>query len=221
MSTGEQTSASRPLRADAARNRARIIAAASELFAERGLDVTLDDVAARAGVGVGTVYRRFANRDELIVGVFTDHLDNVGARIRIAAADTDPWESVVVLITTIGELLASDRGLATILMAVDHSDPTLVAGKKVVETLVTEILERAKDAHAIRAEIEPTDMFGIVCMLAAIGDATQGVDGAWRRFAEIILAGLRADGRPVPLTTPALTDAQLQHIDECKLDHRR
>ena len=221
MSTGEQTSASRPLRADAARNRARIVAAASELFAERGLDVTLDDVAARAGVGVGTVYRRFANRDELIVGVFTDHLDNVGARIRIAAADTDPWESVVVLITTIGELLASDRGLATILMAVDHSDPTLVAGKKVVEALVTEILKRAKDAHAIRAEIEPTDMFGIVCMLAAIGDATQGVEGAWRRFAEIILAGLRADGRPVPLTTPALTDTQLQHIDECKLDHRR
>ncbi|WOC11569.1 TetR/AcrR family transcriptional regulator [Gordonia sp. MP11Mi] len=217
MSTGEQTSASRPLRADAARNRARIITAASELFAERGLDVTLDDVAAHAGVGVGTVYRRFANRDELIVGVFTDHLDNVGTQIRTAAAGNDPWGSVVLFITTIGELMASDRGLATILMAVDHSNPELVAGKKVVEALVSEILERAKDAHAIRAEIEPTDMFGIVCMLAAITDATQGVDGAWRRFAEIILAGLRADGQPEPLTTPALTETQLRRMDECKV----
>ena len=65
----------RPLRADAERNRRRIIAAAHKLFAERGLDVSLDDVAAAAGVGVGTVYRRFANRDELIVGVFAAHLE--------------------------------------------------------------------------------------------------------------------------------------------------
>lgn len=221
MTTGDQNCTSRPLRADAARNRARIIEAAGELFAERGLEVTLDDVAAHAGVGVGTVYRRFANRDELIVGVFADHLDNVVSGIRTAAADADPWESVVALLTTVGDVMSSDRGLASILMAVDHSDPAMVASKARVQEVVADIIGRAKTSGAVRPDLEVTDIFGIVCMLAAVSDATQSVDGAWRRFAELILDGIRSDGPRVPLSTPALTEDQIQQLKQAGPPHGR
>ncbi|GAB18958.1 putative TetR family transcriptional regulator [Gordonia effusa NBRC 100432] len=221
MTTTDQAATTRPLRADAARNRARIIDAARELFAERGLEVTLDDVAAHAGVGVGTVYRRFANREELIVGVFVDHLETIANKIRTAVADADPWESVVILLTTVGDVMASDRGLATVLTAVDHTAETMRTAKATVEELVTEIVEKAKSANAIRPEIETADFFGLVCMLAAIGDATQGTDGAWRRFAEILLDGLRGDGPRVPLTTPALTEEQIRQLDEHKIERLR
>lgn len=216
VTTTDQASTTRPLRADAARNRALIIDAARELFALRGLDVTLDDVAAHAGVGVGTVYRRFANRDELIEGVFVDHLEKVAARVGTAVVDAEPWDAVVVVLMTIGEQMAGDRGTAALLTSIDHSSPTLQSAKAEIETLVSGIIERAKAAGAIRPDIELTDLFGVICMVSAIGEATQGVDGAWRRFVELLLDGLRGDGPRVPFTTPALTEEQLHEIHERK-----
>ncbi|NMO00513.1 TetR/AcrR family transcriptional regulator [Gordonia sp. TBRC 11910] len=216
MTTTTSASTTRPLRADAARNRALIIDAARELFAQRGLEVTLDDVAAHAGVGVGTVYRRFANREELIEGVFADHLQKVAARIRSVAVDADPWDSVVMVLMTIGEHMAADRGTAALLTSIDHSAPAVQAAKSDIEALVTGIVEKAKAANAIRPEIELTDLFGVICMLSAIGDATQGIDGAWRRYVELLLDSLRGDGPRVPLTVPALTHEQLLEIHERK-----
>src|SRR5919107_5107373 len=85
-------STTRPLRADAERNRARILAAASEVFAERGLDVSLDDIAGAAGVGVGTVYRRFPDKDALIDALFEDKIADVERVAREALDVEDPWE---------------------------------------------------------------------------------------------------------------------------------
>src|SRR3954471_13315487 len=84
-----------PLRKDAARNRERLLTAASELFAERGLHVTLNDIAHRAGVGVGTAYRRFANKDELIDALFEKRLHDVIAVAEEALAFTDAWIGLV------------------------------------------------------------------------------------------------------------------------------
>src|SRR3954453_18424017 len=86
--------ADRPLRKDAERNRQRLVAAAAELFAERGLDVTLNDVARHAGVGVGTAYRRWANKEQLIDELFARKLDDVALLGSEALADPDAWRGL-------------------------------------------------------------------------------------------------------------------------------
>ena len=101
----------RPLRVDAERNRQRILAAAATLFAERGVDVSLDDIAAAAGVGIGTLYRRFPDREALIEALFEDKV----ARIAKLAADAleieDPWEAFLGFFRAAARMQAEDRGL--------------------------------------------------------------------------------------------------------------
>src|SRR3984885_6165269 len=91
--TGPETGA-RPLRRGAERNRQRILAAAAEVFNERGLDVSLDEIARHAGVGVGTVYRRFSTKEELIEALFMDRLDSITALAEDAAETADPWSGL-------------------------------------------------------------------------------------------------------------------------------
>src|SRR6188768_1525257 len=84
----------RPLRSDAERNRQRILQAAEEVFAARGLDASLDDIAAAAGVGVGTVYRRFPDKDALIDALFEDKIRRVHALAEAGLTEPDPWEAL-------------------------------------------------------------------------------------------------------------------------------
>ena len=84
----------RPLRRDAERNRQRILQAASEVFTERGLDVSLDEVARYAGVGVGTVYRRFRTKEDLVEALFVDRIEEVAALAEEAARAADPWSGL-------------------------------------------------------------------------------------------------------------------------------
>src|SRR5437868_10290574 len=96
------------LRADAERNRARLISAARELFAERGLDATLDDVAHHAGVGVGTAYRRFPNKDALIDALFEERIDELAAAARAALGAPTGWDGLVAFLERSLGLQASD-----------------------------------------------------------------------------------------------------------------
>ncbi|MGC4962385.1 TetR/AcrR family transcriptional regulator [Gordonia sp. DT218] len=212
---------SRKLRADAERNRLRIIDAARELFAERGLEVSLDDVAERAGVGVGTVYRRFTNRDELIVGVLAEHLTQVAERTRLALQDPDAWQAVVDVLTLVGTSMATDRGLAALIMRIDHEHPDIKSAKSILTGQLTQLYERAMEAGVLRPDLAPSDFFGILTMLAALADVTQPtVPDAWRRFLELILDGVRATGRTT-LSVPALTDDQILEIQCARRDAHR
>ena len=107
--TVNATTSATPLRRDAERNRERILDAARELFAARGLAVTLDDVARHAGVGVGTVYRRFANREALIDALFDDKLAKILETARAASAHPDQWDGFVLWITGVCELFAAEH----------------------------------------------------------------------------------------------------------------
>src|SRR5262249_16287312 len=107
----------RPLRRDAERNRQRILAAARELFAERGLEVTLDDVAHPAGLGVGTVARRFANREALVEALFEEKFDQLVRLADDAAREPDPWQGLVGFLTSMTEAVAGDRGLHEVLVS--------------------------------------------------------------------------------------------------------
>ena len=108
--------AERPLRADAARNRARLLAAARDVFAERGLDATMDEVARRAGVGVGTAYRRFRNRDDLIAALFEERLEEFMGCLDDALADSDPWRGLSGFLERSMEMQAEDRGFKELLL---------------------------------------------------------------------------------------------------------
>ncbi|AZG45105.1 TetR/AcrR family transcriptional regulator [Gordonia insulae] len=218
MSTSPASDADlRPLRADAERNRLKIIAAARELFAERGLDVSMDDVAAHAGVGVGTVYRRFDNRDELIIGVFTEHLKGVAGRTRDALDDPDPWAAVVDLLTWFCSVIAEDRGLAAIMMRIDHSHPDIEAVKSDLTGQMEEVFARAKSAGVLRPDVASTDFFSIFTMISAVADVTRPVvPGAWRRYLELLLRAIHADPAHDVLTTPPLTDDQIRAIQQAR-----
>src|ERR1700737_4909484 len=100
----------RPLRRDAQRNRELLVAAAREVFAQRGVDVALDEIARRAGVSIGTLYNRFPTRAALVEAVFVDRLEAVVALGEEALLMADPWEGFVHCLQGICELQAADRG---------------------------------------------------------------------------------------------------------------
>ncbi len=106
----------RPLRRDAARNRQRVLQAASEVFTERGLDVSLDEVARHAGVGVGTVYRRFRTKEDLVEALFVDRIEGVATAAERALQATDPWSGLVSFMEEAAGMLAGDIGLRQMLM---------------------------------------------------------------------------------------------------------
>ncbi|MGW3952117.1 TetR/AcrR family transcriptional regulator [Streptomyces sp. NPDC004752] len=197
---------SRPLRADAERNRRRIIAAAHEVFARRGLEVTLDDIARHAGVGVGTAYRRFANRDELIEAVFEDSVQRLVALAERALSHQDPWDGLAQLLLSTAENFAADRGLREVLLEGDHGQARAVAVRERLTPLIEAVIKRAQQAGQLRDDIVPTDFPLIQLMLGAVTERSRAVaPELWKRYVILILDGLRHDrDRPTPLIHPAL-----------------
>ncbi|WP_299574911.1 TetR/AcrR family transcriptional regulator [uncultured Williamsia sp.] len=208
--TPSADTSSKPLRADAERNRLRILDAARELFAQRGPDVTLDDIAAHAGVGVGTVYRRFANRDELLEAIVTEHFGHVQTRVQKALDADDAWEGIVDLVTFVSESMATDRGLAAVMLRVDPCAASVEAAKQSLTSSVDAVFERGRVTGVLREDIAESDFFAIFCMLRSIADLTEAsVPGTWRRYLSLLLDSIRADGTRMPLTVPALTKEQI------------
>src|SRR3712207_1290440 len=117
----------RPLRVDAERNRRRILAAAAGLFAERGVDVSMDDIAAASGVGVGTVYRRFPDREALIEALFEDKLTRIAKLAGDALEIEDPWEAFLAFFRAVARLQAEDRGLKEVLLSADRGRERVAA----------------------------------------------------------------------------------------------
>src|SRR6202035_2262707 len=109
--TSHDGTGERPVRGDAERNRQRILAAAARVFTERGLDATLDEVARAAGVGVGTVYRRFPDKEALVAALFRERIDNLVTVAENACAGADPWQAVVSYLEYAAAALAGDTGL--------------------------------------------------------------------------------------------------------------
>src|ERR1700742_905052 len=101
----------KPLRKDAARNRARILEAARDLFQQRGLSASLNEIAHHAGVGVGAVYRHFPNKDELVEGLFEQRVAEIVARMEPALEDPDPWHGLTEFVRHSTDMQAADRGL--------------------------------------------------------------------------------------------------------------
>jgi AcrR family transcriptional regulator len=193
--------AQRPLRADAARNRARLLAAAKEVFAERGLDATMDEVARRAGVGVGTAYRRFRNRDDLIAALFEERLDEFMASLDEALADEDAWRGLSRFLERSMEMQAEDRGFKELLLQSNEGRERVRLFRARIRPLVAELVRRARDAGELRADVVEDDVLLVSLMIGAVNDFAHVVEPQlWRRSLALLLDGLRARGAtPLPV----------------------
>lgn len=211
------TPAGTPLRRDAERNRERVLVAARELFAARGLDVTLDDVARHAGVGVGTVYRRFANKDALVDAMFDDKLAEALALANAATEHPDPWAGLVMWVEGISALFAQDRALKAVMLSSVHVQNRAERAREQIMPLVLGLLQRAKDSGDLRADVEITDMPLIEFMLGAAAEYSgESSPELWRRYLTIVLDGLRAQrAGPSPLPVAALGVAELEDVMRC------
>ena len=183
----------RPLRRDAERNRQQILVAARAAFTERGLTVTLDEIAQRAGVGVGTVYRRYANKDDLIDELYEDIIAELAAAAEAELAQDDPWKGLAGFLEQSLAMQASNSALKEIMAGGSHRGRERVArARERVAPLASEIFERAKQSGGLRPDVTETDLATIHMMLGAVIDSTRTTEpDAWRRYLGIVLDGLR------------------------------
>jgi AcrR family transcriptional regulator len=203
MSTS--TEPGRPLRRDAERNRRRILEAAREVFAAEGLSASLDDIAHHAGLGVGTVYRRFPDKEQLIDALFDERLAEVHAVAEEALAHEDPWEGVVQFFERSVELQARDRGLKELLLGSHHGRDRVAHARDRMAPMVIAICERAKAAGALRPDVEGQDFPLLQLMLGTVIDCSRDVEPElWRRFLALLLDGLRAPGGDLPVAAVPL-----------------
>jgi AcrR family transcriptional regulator len=201
----------RPLRRDAERNRQRILEAAGQVFAERGLEATLDDIARHAGLGVGTVYRRFPEKELLIDALFDQRIGLIVAVAEEALAHDDPWKGLVHFLERSIELQASDRGLKEVLLGPEHGRDRVKVSRERLLPLVTRLVNRAHAAGVLRRDVQVRDLPFMHMMLGAVVDASHDIEpDLWRRYLALLLDGLRArpkERRPLPV--PALDQAEL------------
>src|SRR3954464_7393456 len=143
----------RPLRADAGPKPQGLTAAARTLFADRGVDVAVEDIAAAAGVGIGTFYRRFPDRESLVEAVFESKLERVIDAARDALEIEDPWEAFRTYVLTVARMHARDRGLKDVLLCAGRGQERVAGFRELIRPLTAQLLERAKAAGALREDV--------------------------------------------------------------------
>jgi AcrR family transcriptional regulator len=200
----------RPLRSDAERNRRRILAAAGEVFAERGLGATMDEIAARAGVGVGTVYRRYPDKELLIDALFEERIEDIARIGERALAMEDPWQGLVAYWDGAIGLQAANRGLRDLLLSSSHGHDRVARARDRLVPIDEQLIARAQSHGELRPDLAVNDVILIYLMLAAIVDYTRDVDpDVWRRVLGLVLDGVRASRtEPTRLATGPLEDDQ-------------
>ena len=143
----------RPLRRDAERNRQRILRAAAEVFTKRGLEATLDDVARHAGVGVGTVYRRFPDKASLVEALFEERIDVLVELATKAYGADDPWAGLAGFMEAAAEMLSTDKGLRQILMFAPYGHKRVGYARSRMRPAVGKLVERAQAAGQVRPDL--------------------------------------------------------------------
>jgi len=170
------------LRADARRNHERVLDAATEVFAASGPDASIDEIARLAGVGHGTVFRRFPTKDDLMFAVVERRMDEMRALAVDALAAEDPGEAFFDFVREVAELNMSTPGM--------HRCVVHCGGKPGAagfEKLVARIVSRAQRAGAVRKDLAPSDV-----QLLVRSALTSAPEGQWRRYLDVVLDGLRA-----------------------------
>ena len=202
----------RPLRRDAERNRQRILRAAAEVFTQRGLDATLDDVARQAGVGVGTVYRRFPDKETLVGELFQDRIDAMVAVAEDACLAPDPWLALVSFLEYVAATMAGDLGMRQLMMFATYGKGRVAYARERMRPVVAKLVERAQAQGALRQDFAPTDVPLIAFLLACAAEYAGPVQpGIWRRYLTLLIDGMRVCREGVSdLPAAALTPAEIE-----------
>jgi AcrR family transcriptional regulator len=201
----------RPLRADACRNRDAILTAAREVFAEHGLEASLEDIAAKAKVGIATLYRRFPTRQQLVAAALVEKVAKYAEASEAALTISDPWTAFTSYVNTICELQAGDRGLADLLSMALPADEHVERLRRAAHDHVSELIERAKTAGKLRKDFVSEDLILLLIANAAIAAVTRSrAPGASRRLVALMLDAFgRTDtpALPAPPSTAEMASA--------------
>ncbi|WP_191298286.1 TetR/AcrR family transcriptional regulator [Lentzea cavernae] len=196
------------MRADARENRARVLAVARELFAERGLEVPMAAIARRAGVGVATLYRRFPTKEALVVEAFTEQFAHCQAMIDDALKDPDPWRGFCTVIEKVCLLQASDRGFTAAFMA-SFPDLHSEVRDRTWEDFAA-LVQRAKDSGQLRADFSPHDLTLVLMANSGLaGVPAEVATAASRRLVAYLLESFRAGTDALPPPVPLSLDLVL------------
>jgi AcrR family transcriptional regulator len=200
--------ARRRLRVDAERNRAAVLDAAQQVFAEQGLEAPLEEIALRAGVGIATLYRRFPTRGQLVAAALVDKITQYAGLAKQALAVPDPWAGFAGFVERICELQAGDRGLSDLLSMALPADEHIEQLRRLANDRVVELIERAKADGRLREDFTGEDLLLLLIAHAAVVHVTrQDAPGAGRRFVALTLDAFQRQGRPSLPAPP--TSAQM------------
>jgi AcrR family transcriptional regulator len=204
----------RGLRADAERNRAAILAVARDVFAEQGLEAPLEVIAARAGVGIATLYRRFPTREKLVAAALVEKVALYAQAAEQAVEIPDPWAGFSGFVQRICELQACDRGLGDLLSMTLPADEQIEQLRRSANGHVITLIERARASGTLRADFVGEDLLLLLIATAAVMQVTRAdAPDAWRRFVALALDAFRGQaspGLPEPPTTVQMTRAMMR-----------
>lgn len=190
------------------------MASARDAFAEEGMSVTLDEIARRAGVGVGTVYRRFADKEQLVEALFEDQMKAFVELAERCLADADPWEGLMRFLDQACALHACDRGFKEVALSGSHGHERVERARQMMYPVVVRLVARAQDDGTLRPDLAATDVPLLQLMVGSLSGCMRDVEpDAWRRFLTIITDGLRASrDEPTALGCEGLTPEQTQRV---------
>ena len=181
--------AGKPLRADARRNRERIVKAARAVFADQGIDAQIDDVAKRAKVGVGTVYRHFPTKEALLDALVRERFEEIAGYASEALGREDAWDAFCELIWRAAERNAVDRAFCEVVAGTDCR--TIVEDTGLARS-TEELMARAKAQGRMRADATAVDVEIMMCGAGSVMRTILTAPDVWRRYLTLMLDGLRA-----------------------------
>jgi AcrR family transcriptional regulator len=182
-------------RADALRNRARVLEAARECFAASGAEAQIDEIARCAGVGVGTVYRHFPTKEALYEALAADHFRVLADMAREALDGADPWHAFSGFMRRSAQLQARDRALAEVMAVQPGVMRDAARNREDLHAAVAQLVSRAQAAGTMRPDVVPADVPMLMCGIGRATRAGGATEMSWERYLAIVLDGLRVAGR--------------------------
>jgi AcrR family transcriptional regulator len=181
------------LRADAARNRERIIDAAFDVFAERGYEASTAEIAARAGVGEATLFRRFPTKDDLITAMVSMMLEEAAEVATSCLDEEDPWRGVERFLYEMAERAAQNHGISDANKERCMASQALAGERRRVLDLTARLVKRAQSAGVLRDDVAGQDLMFLMGAVASVGEVPfPGLrPDLWKRYLGIVLDGLR------------------------------
>jgi AcrR family transcriptional regulator len=199
-------------------SRERVLEAAARVFASNGLDAPMPAVAAAAGVGVGTIYRAFGSKEELIASLAADRIERFGQDARAALEASDAWEGFVDLLERTAERQASDY-IVTEALGWTFDHPRVVEAQRVSAAATRDLIARAKEAGSLRPDFEPADLQMMFAALGAAQHATPRGSRAWTRIFTVMVDGL-SPGRPSEMKDSHLTAEDIAQASKERRERR-